>query len=512
MIRPVVAATRTVLAVMVALAWPPLALAADRAAPSPDALFDAAGIPAREPTQVVVFDRQAQTTTVISRDAAFAPGSAPSSRPSVSADGSIVAFQSDASLVTEDTDGATDVYLWDAAFGQVQLVSRRLGGGSNGESRNPAVSGDGSTVAFASTSTNLTDDGGLALNRTQVYTWQRLTGAITLASVATGGGGGAGNSVEPAISTDGRVVGFESTASNLIPGDTNDVRDIFLRDVSRGATIRASVANDGSQVGAESRRPSLSGDGGVVAFDSPAARLVRGDTNGARDVFVRDLPPAVTVFPTELNFGIVSLNQVAILNATVTSYGWTPVAMAGSQVTGTNAGDFAVAGDSCTGLTLPAGATCAISVVFIPVADGPRAATLEILDTATDSPQLVALLGGVPAPEFTLEPAIGPAGMVAVLSGTNLPEGAIVSVAWDRGLTQNLEPFVVGPDRALRIQVLVYHHDVLGPRQLIVTTEPGGPQIIVAPLPFLVVPAPLQPGGDSPLSYLDPELRIQSRR
>jgi hypothetical protein len=157
---------------------------------------------------------------------------------------------------------------------------------------------------------------------------------------------------------------------------------------------------------------------------------------------------------------------------------------------------------------LPSGASCTIAVLYIPAGEGARVASLEVRSNALDSPLLVELRGGVPGPELRLEPAIGPPGIVAVLHATNLPPGAEVIVQWDRGFTQSIQPFTVGRDGSATIQVLVYHHDVLGPRQLVVTPGPGGPSFVVAPVPFLVVAPPLQPPGESSISFLNPELKL----
>ena len=467
-----------------------------------------AGVEARAPTQVVVFDRQSKLTSVVSHDQTGAPGLGSSSRPSISQDGTYVTFQSDASLVTNDADRGTDVYLWERGLDQLQLVSKRVGGGSNGDSRNPAIAADGSVVAFASNSTNLTGDAGLDSGRTQVFAWQRLTSAINLVSAAADGRAAAGNSGDPSTSSDGRVVAFESTAKDLVEADTNNVRDVFLRDLGRGATIRASVGSGGQQASTESRRPAVSADGGIVAFDSDSSRLVKGDTNNARDVFVRDLPPAVAVSPPQIEFGEIALGDVGTGSVTVLSVGWTPVTMIGTTLSGSNSGDFAVAGDTCTTQTIPYGGACTIDVLSVPLAEGARVGTLEILDTALDSPQKVELRTGVPAPAFRLEPAVGPPGIVTVLYGTDLVAGSEVNVQWDRGIFTQRATAIVGPDGTVAIQVLVFHHDLLGPRQLLVTPTPGGQQFTATQLPFLVVAAPLQPPGDSAISFLSPELRL----
>jgi archaellum component FlaF (FlaF/FlaG flagellin family) len=91
------------------------------------------------------------------------------------------------------------------------------------------------------------------------------------------------------ISADGRYVAFGSDASNLVPGDTNSKKDVFVRDTLAGTTERVSIAGDGTQGNSVSSRPSISADGRYVAFDSDATNLAPGDdTNGSYDVFVTD--------------------------------------------------------------------------------------------------------------------------------------------------------------------------------------------------------------------------------
>ena len=100
-----------------------------------------------------------------------------------------------------------------------------------------------------------------------------------------------------AISADGRYVAFSSRATNLAPGDTNGVVDVFVRDLQAGTTERVSVSSTGAQgdgdsgvehVSTAGRPVAISGDGRYVAFSSFASNLVAGDTNGVEDVFVHD--------------------------------------------------------------------------------------------------------------------------------------------------------------------------------------------------------------------------------
>jgi Tol biopolymer transport system component len=90
------------------------------------------------------------------------------------------------------------------------------------------------------------------------------------------------------ISADGRFVAFSSGASNLVPGDTNNRRDIFVHDQQTGQTIRVSIASDGSQANDHSDNVSISADGRFVAFSSGASNLVPGDTNETVDCFVHN--------------------------------------------------------------------------------------------------------------------------------------------------------------------------------------------------------------------------------
>ena len=464
--------------------------------------------PPSGPTQVVVFDRLARTSTVVSRDQSGSAAGESSSRPAISADGRWVAFESAAALVGQDTNGRADVYLWDRALDRATRISLAANGSpANGDSRRPSISGDGGVIAFASTARNLIQGAGLD-GSSQVFAWQRSTGGAAMVSAALGGRPGTGGSGAPSISQDGRVVAFESSAADLVDGDTNDARDVFLRDLARGATIRASVRVDGQQVAAESRRASVSGDGGAVAFDSTASSLVPRDTNSARDVFLRDLPPAVQVTPDQVDFGIVPLGTPASQTVTVVSVGWTPVTLTGSTIGGAHPGDFVVAGDLCTGQTLGYGVMCTIAVLHVPTATGARTATLAIADTALDSPQVVTLVGGVPAAQVRLEPQVGPPGIVAVAIGEHFPPGSLVTLRWNRGISQPLAPIVVGPDGTFTVGVLVFHNDRLGPRQLAVTAAPGGPIFSDRTADFLVVASPLQPSGSSVLEFLAPELRV----
>src|SRR5439155_147393 len=133
------------------------------------------------------------------------------------------------------------------------------GSQANGNSYDPSLSADGRFVAFWSDAPNLlgTDTNGF----TDVFVKDLQTDAITRYSTGGSGAQGNGNSSDPSMSADGRYVAFVSAASNLVPGDTNGVADVFIKDVQTGAIIRVSDGSAGAQSDGNSSKPALSGDG-----------------------------------------------------------------------------------------------------------------------------------------------------------------------------------------------------------------------------------------------------------
>ena len=145
------------------------------------------------------------------------------------------------------------------------------------------ISGDGRYVVFRSLATNLV--AGDTNNAWDILVHDRQTDTIERVSVATGGGQADADSYSPSISDDGRFVVFQSKATNLVPNDTNERWDIFLHDRDLGTTTRINEP-DGGQADIHSYAPAISGDGSTVAFESDATNLVAGDTNAAKDLFV----------------------------------------------------------------------------------------------------------------------------------------------------------------------------------------------------------------------------------
>src|SRR5688572_23582965 len=220
---------------------------------------------------------QAQSTALVST-AAGDSGNGRSTRPAISADGQRIAFQSLASdLVAGDTNGVSDVFLRDMPGGAIARCSVSSAGLQGDQpSIAPAISGDGRFVAFQSNSTNLV--AGDTNQASDVFVHDRATGSTRRVSVDAALAQGNGSSGGACLSADGRFVAFRSLADNLVPGDTNGSYDVFVVELASGQISRVSVSSAGAQAtpGLGSDRASLSADGRLVAFDSDATNLVGG--------------------------------------------------------------------------------------------------------------------------------------------------------------------------------------------------------------------------------------------
>jgi RHS repeat-associated protein len=289
------------------------------------------------------------TTTRVSVSSSGAQANGQSLSATPSRDGSVIVFQSFASnLVPGDTNSNTDIFTYERATGAVARITVGFDGSqTNGQAGSPSISGDGRWVAFTSIASNLVpaDTNG----RQDVFLFDRVTRTMSRISVTSAGQQSSGHSFNvtgaitfdgryvgfnsfadltspvdgnvnitsayvydrvlgtirsvcvnsdgievrscfaPSISDDGRYVAFDSDNAGLVTGDTNGRRDVFLRDMLEGRTVRLSVSSSGAQGNFDSCSAAITADGRFVAFASGASTLVDGDTNGFFDVFVRDL-------------------------------------------------------------------------------------------------------------------------------------------------------------------------------------------------------------------------------
>ncbi len=238
-------------------------------------------------TDVFLRDRQAGTTTRISvtSPGVQATGGA-SLEPDINADGSLVAFSS-ASVTLTNTTTIRQVLVRDRNANTTTLISKTTGGvPGTGNSSLPSISADGRWVTFSSLATNLVPDD--TNNKADVFLHDRNTGTTTRVNAGPGNVQAVDGGFFPSISGDGRFITYDSAANNLVANDTNGRSDAFVYDRINGTTSRASLTRTLGQANDGSFFASPSFDGRYVAFASEASNLVLGDGNADVDVFVHD--------------------------------------------------------------------------------------------------------------------------------------------------------------------------------------------------------------------------------
>jgi hypothetical protein len=222
---------------------------------------------------------------------------------SMSADGRYIAFTTTSALVAADTNALSDVYLKDTLTGTTTRVSTSSADAqtTSGAPIGPVISGDGRYVVFQSTSTNLV--AGDTNGQSDVFYKDTQTGVMQRASTTTAGVQGTGGaSTDASISEDGTVVVFVSLTTDLVPGDTNAQRDTFKKNMTTGELTRVSVDAQGNEFNNTSfnTTSAVSRDGRYVMFQTSNGTLVPGDTNGVTDDFMKDtLTGAITRTSTD---------------------------------------------------------------------------------------------------------------------------------------------------------------------------------------------------------------------
>jgi hypothetical protein len=239
-------------------------------------------------SDIFVYEVATGTTTRVSVDSGGVQGNGFSYSARISADGNCIFFYSDATnLVVGDTNGKTDAFVHDRTTGVTERVSvDSAGNEGNDISFNGTLTADGSVAAFYSYASNLVV--GDTNAAPDVFVHDRNTGVTTRVSVDSAGNEGNGLSATARISADGLFVAFYSDATNLVAGDTNAMGDVFRHDMTTGETIRLSLDSAGVEGNGLSQLPWNSEDGRITAFNSTATNLVAGDTNAVNDVFRRD--------------------------------------------------------------------------------------------------------------------------------------------------------------------------------------------------------------------------------
>jgi len=244
------------------------------------------------PINTYLRDRATGTTELVSIANDGSPSGKTSGAIDVSADGRYVVF------LGQGLDGSTNavnVYVRDRATGTTELITINDDGSPgavNKSARGASISGDGRYVAFISESEDLVSDDNNGVP--DVFVRDRINGTTQRISVASDGtqANGSTGAKYPGtdISADGRYVVFNSSASNLVPNDSNGEPDLFVHDRINNTTTRVNLSNNGSQMSAgHDEMFDLSSNGRYVVFASSDSSLVANDSNGQVDIFVRDL-------------------------------------------------------------------------------------------------------------------------------------------------------------------------------------------------------------------------------
>jgi Ca2+-binding RTX toxin-like protein len=258
-------------------------------------------------SNIYVRDTGSGTTTLVSRASDGTPANGDSSNPAISPAGRFVAFESQAdNLSAADDDAVVNIFVHDTATGVTTLVSQASDGSpANGDSRNPSLTAGATVVAFDSMATNLSAEDGDSVR--DVFIRDSTDGTTSLMSRATGLTGAAGdaNSFDPSISKDGRKVAFSSNADNLFNDDRDLYTQVFvyeprfklLTHVSRTSTV-GSLSDPAN---GNSSEPSISADGGFVAFTSSATNLA--PVTAPTNVFTRYLSARSTTLISRAALG-----------------------------------------------------------------------------------------------------------------------------------------------------------------------------------------------------------------
>lgn len=272
-----------------------------------------------------------QTTERVTVASSGAQANGNSEHSSISADGRFVAFDSvSINLVPSDLNGTVDIFVRDRQESSTTRVSVTVGGvEANNLSQHPSISANGRFVAFDSAASNLVS--GDTNNRYDIFVRDRdlddngifdEDGSVATfrASVSTGGGQANRSSFWPSISADGRYVAFESGA-NLVPDDTGEISDIFVRGLFAGGTKRISIVTTdpptfGDGGNESSYYASISGDGRHVAFVSRASNFDPRDKpyaeGGRQDAFVHDRDADDDGVYDEFETGAISTTLVSV--------------------------------------------------------------------------------------------------------------------------------------------------------------------------------------------------------
>ena len=362
-------------------------------------------------SDVFVRDLQSGTTERVSISSGEAQANANSLHSSISADGRFVVFDSYATnLVPGDTNNSSDVFLRDRVAGTTERISVASDGSqadiySYASAGPPAtMTPDGRFVVFASYARNL-----VANDTNQdmdVFVRDRLLGRTERVSVSSTGIQANAISMGGTVSRDGRYVAFESKGSTLVPGDLNNRFDVFVRDREVGTTVRVSVSTLGVQGNADSYPSMISADGRLVVFNSMATNLVDNETQADRfEVYLHEMGTAPGAPPFVVDPGRLLIENATIWadttrTVTFTNTGSAAISVRELSLSGAHSAQFRAT--HVCGSSVPAGGACLIKITARPTSTGLKTARLSV--AAGNATQAVELSATGILAQFTLTP------------------------------------------------------------------------------------------------------------
>ena len=247
--------------------------------------------------QIFWRDRKNGITKLVSKTSTGEEGNGGSAAPSISDNGRYVVFETNATNLSfnDKNDYLRDVFLWDQQTGQITLVSKSITGETgNGESYEPVISGDGSTIVFTSNASDIVKLEPV-YNTPNIYVYDVSSGRSEFITKDFETGK-AGNGYSPSVSEDGTRIAFCAFTNRLVKNDNNNLWDIFLwqRGMPELKRISMTAAGGERNQGTESSSrvvwPSISGDGNNIVFSTTSSNIISGDNNGLQDIFLYNIP------------------------------------------------------------------------------------------------------------------------------------------------------------------------------------------------------------------------------
>lgn len=202
-------------------------------------------------------------------------------------EGRFVVFRSSVKGIAGNTNGQPQIFWRDRASGVTRLVSHAAGGvEGDGASEGPAISADGRSVVFASSSKNLVAND--TNNKADIFVWSATDDSVTRVSVGPAGEQSDGDSSQPTVSGDGKVVAFATNSLTVVPSANDSGTSQKVVRIDRTTNERTIVSRGGTSGNpSEGTNPMLSEDGNRIVFQ--AFRDLTGDINPyAWDIFVYD--------------------------------------------------------------------------------------------------------------------------------------------------------------------------------------------------------------------------------